>query len=213
MGHAIKAAGGEGEDAYDAWHYWSEPYPGNTPEFLRDKWDSFQPPFSVGWSWIAEQARVHGYNDAATVFAPIANAAPRADGADAAPPSIFTEWAYVSCIKRFANVTTRALLDKEQFSDLHPHIGETLKGEKSAAATYLKNRAQRQWCDRLTYRPEAPVFVDEAGDRAFNTWSPSGLVLPIAVTDAEVAPFLAHAEYLFPDGKERGDLMDWCAAS
>ena len=60
FGYAVKAAGIDDEpaarDAYLEWtHRWESG--ANDPDLDIHNWESFKPPFRVGWSWLQEQAR------------------------------------------------------------------------------------------------------------------------------------------------------------
>ena len=80
MGYAIKAAAQdfelEGMEVFVAWaarHTGSNRVAGN-PDTPRSDWRKMEPPYSVGWSWIAETARAYGFNDAAFEFEAVAEA-------------------------------------------------------------------------------------------------------------------------------------------
>jgi hypothetical protein len=66
MGAALKAA--VGEEGRGLWIEWSLQYPGNTAEIATSKWDSLQPPFSVGADYIFTRAQPHGFSYAAIQF-------------------------------------------------------------------------------------------------------------------------------------------------
>lgn len=64
MGHAIKAASaGEGLDIFVEWaSRWEDGV--NDPDTVERDWHRMQPPFRVGWDWIEDRAREHGYSPA-----------------------------------------------------------------------------------------------------------------------------------------------------
>jgi putative DNA primase/helicase len=70
MLHAVRAAAGaEEEDGYEIMAAWAQKRnngegPSVKGESVRSLWRRTTGPFSVGWSWIAELARPHGFNDA-----------------------------------------------------------------------------------------------------------------------------------------------------
>jgi P4 family phage/plasmid primase-like protien len=82
IGYAIRAASGSSDDeGFDVFAEWAAKWEGNDrapngndPETVRADWRRFRPPFSVGWSYIAERARAFGYNDAANDFEPVGDA-------------------------------------------------------------------------------------------------------------------------------------------
>jgi putative DNA primase/helicase len=86
MGYAIRAASGaDVDDGFHVFAEWAARWDGgtNAPETVLQDWRRMKPPFAVGWSWIAEQARTFGFNDAQLEFevtedARIADATPSA---------------------------------------------------------------------------------------------------------------------------------------
>lgn len=72
MGYAIRAAAGmeHEEDGFELFAAWAAKWDGgvNDPETVRSDWRRFNGKKSVGWSWIAEQARAYGFNDAQYEF-------------------------------------------------------------------------------------------------------------------------------------------------
>lgn len=58
MGHAIKAAGIDyGDSAFGIWAHWCHRWTEgrNDPDDVSRDWDSFKPPFRIGWGWLQEQ--------------------------------------------------------------------------------------------------------------------------------------------------------------
>src|SRR6266545_5669827 len=71
MGFAIRAAAGtEIEDGLEIFWEWCQRWDGkgNARETVEADWGSMNPPFSIGWGWVASLAREHGYNDAPHEF-------------------------------------------------------------------------------------------------------------------------------------------------
>lgn len=74
VGYAIRAACGdeleEGLAIFTAWaqSHASDGRVAGNPDTPRNDWHKMSPPFSVGWPYLAELARAHGYNDAANDF-------------------------------------------------------------------------------------------------------------------------------------------------
>jgi hypothetical protein len=204
---------GGGEEVYDAFLDWGLLYDGGreppTPEGIRAKWESCNTS-TIGATWLYARARQHGFmDDAKTAFTPIPDEPAPQGGA--VGPSTFSQWVYIVGVKRFGHKETRQLLDKEQFNDLHSHLGP-LKGEKSAAALYLKDHGTRQWCTGITYRPNGPLLYQEHDGLAFNIWRPSALKLPPRVTDADVAWYMDLLAHVLPDKRQQDIWLDWTAA-
>ncbi len=77
VGYATKAAAGDDvEDGFDIFSSWAEKCDASNPAMTRSTWASLKPPFAVGWSWLAEEARPYGFNDAALTFDVVDGAAP-----------------------------------------------------------------------------------------------------------------------------------------
>lgn len=84
MGYAIKAAAGEvnEHEGFAVFSEWAARWEGNDrvasndPDVVRQDWRRMRGPFSVGWSWLAEQARTFGFETASLDF----------DALDAEPP-------------------------------------------------------------------------------------------------------------------------------
>lgn len=70
VGYAIRAAGGDDDDVFDLWADWCDRWEGGTndPETIHADWRRMQPPYSIGWSWLAEMAKRYGFEDAAFEF-------------------------------------------------------------------------------------------------------------------------------------------------
>jgi len=77
MGIALKAATVGFEDVgWELYLAWAIVWPGATEENIRKEWDSFKPPYEVGASWIYDECKQFGYNEAAEEFGPLALEAP-----------------------------------------------------------------------------------------------------------------------------------------
>ncbi len=78
MGYAIKAsvAPEQEDEAFSLFAEWASKWDGNSrfakndPETVRDDWRRMVPPYRVGWRWLAEKAKQHGYQEAQSEFAP-----------------------------------------------------------------------------------------------------------------------------------------------
>lgn len=75
MGYAIKASLPENEDeASGIFYNWAMQWPANTHESVAGDWKRMRPPYSVGWSWIAEMAKGAGFSSAQAEFVALAPA-------------------------------------------------------------------------------------------------------------------------------------------
>lgn len=75
MGYAVRSAGQEDlDDAYNIFSEWAAKWEGNDraagndPATVLGDWRRMRGPASVGWNWIAEQARPHGFDTTALDF-------------------------------------------------------------------------------------------------------------------------------------------------
>lgn len=91
MGYAIRAAGADDETvAFDIFADWASRHrsddrvSGNPETWLSD-WRRIRPPFTLGWQWIVEHARAHGYDDTADDFIADPNARPPEERPQQAP--------------------------------------------------------------------------------------------------------------------------------
>jgi putative DNA primase/helicase len=72
MGYAIKASLPANEDeASGIFYNWAMQWPANTHESVVGDWKRMRPPYSVGWSWIAEMAKPAGFSSAKEEFTPL----------------------------------------------------------------------------------------------------------------------------------------------
>lgn len=98
MGYAIRAAAGEEHDdegfaIFSAWaEKWdgNDRFDGNDPDIVRQDWRRMRGPYSVGWSWIAEQARSFGFETASLDFDALDAEPPRESGLEA--PKYSEQW-------------------------------------------------------------------------------------------------------------------------
>ncbi len=93
IGYAIKAAVGEhDEDGLEIFGEWASRWDGgdNDPDVVTSDWRRMNGEKSVGWNWIAEQARGYGYNDAADDFEVLDSEPPR--DVPEPPPMFSDQW-------------------------------------------------------------------------------------------------------------------------
>lgn len=62
IGAAIRAAAdADVERGFAIWREWALEWPENTEELLLKDWRGLHPPFAIGWAYLVEQAKLHGY--------------------------------------------------------------------------------------------------------------------------------------------------------
>ena len=93
MGYAMRAAAQDDcEAGFEIFLNWALQWegndrsPGNDPHHVREDWDSMEPPYEIGWHYITDLARGHGYNAAALEFEADREAEPGDREADVPKP-------------------------------------------------------------------------------------------------------------------------------
>ena len=120
-----------------------------------------------------------------------------------------SQYVYVREVKRFIDVDSGALVDKEALSDYHAHA---LRGGRFADLLLRRDDLQKR--PRLTYRPGRELFLLEEGQPAVNEWRPGPIPIrrrpeALNMLDARVRPWLDHLAWLFDDEKERALVLDF----
>lgn len=213
IGAAIKASTGleRLEDAYDIWMEWSLQWPENTPESIDAMWRSLGPKYRVGWDYLARYCTEEGdgtFFAAAEDFDAIEE--PPAPGEESKGPpvspkvqALFDRWVWVERLKRACDIRSGELLDREQFNVRNAHTGPPTSKDGCAWAVLISNPKRLQAVKAVTYRPGGELFVNERlpglTGPCINRWKDPALDLPATATDAEIAPWMAHVEFVVPD--------------
>lgn len=222
VGAAVKAAGGPERvaDALDLWMEWSLQWPGNDMEGVAAKWATFRSPFRVGWAWLswwATQESGGAFQSAHEDF-PDAVREPPKPGVPEGPlltkklTKLFADFVWVEAVQRACDVSSGALLNREQFNVRNRHIGSP-SSKDNAWAQFTENVHHLQTARGLTFRPGSGLFVDEnmpgLTGECLNTWRPSHIALPVRASDDDVKPWIDHLAYLVPDEAEFKTILDW----
>lgn len=91
-GVAVRAAcGDDTEEGYAIFADFSDRWDGghNSPEIVRGDWRRFKSPFTLGWAFISDLARAHGYVDPTIEFAAVVQAP---EDRVAPPASLSDQW-------------------------------------------------------------------------------------------------------------------------
>lgn len=225
LGRAIKASAGPEREAegLELFVDWSLQWPENTPEAAEAKWRSFNAPHKVGWDYLARFATDEGdgsFHAAAEDFDAVE--APPEPGEESkgppVPPKVqvmFDRWAWVERLKRACDIGSGELLDREQFNVRNAHIGPPTSKDGCAWAVLISNTRRLQAVKAVTYRPGGELFINERlpglTGPCINRWKDPALDLPATATDADIAPWMAHVEFVVPDPRERTIMLDWLA--
>lgn len=107
MAYAIRAAGGDDpDDAFNIFAEWASRWEGNgrvagnDPGVVLADWRRVKPPYSVGWNFLAEQARGFGFDTATLDFEPVPGAKPKPDEAQAEAPTYSDQWLADEVVRR-----------------------------------------------------------------------------------------------------------------
>jgi hypothetical protein len=218
---AVKRWVGEDGDFYaSAYHPWSLQYGENDDTAIEKMWGGIHD-VSVGHDCLPGLARAHGWSGAGSAgldFPPLtpeqwaaAEAAQAAAVERAENDAAWVErYVYVLSVERYVDLETMQMLTETAFKRALTEHGHPSAGKDNAAMKWQMHDAARKVAS-LTYRPGGERFIVEDGLECLNTWRGSDLVLPAAVTDADVRPWLEHAAYLLPEVAERGMVLDWMA--
>jgi hypothetical protein len=217
VGMAVKAA--LGDDGFDPWVGWSLTWAQNTPEEIEAKWDSFKPPFRVGWQYLAKLASEHGFSAAREEFGYAGDPPREDDGTDdadraqaKATGNMFLRAVYVESMDVAFDLATLRLQSRGQFNAHWWTVGDPTDSRRSAWAVFTQQGGQRRNVTSLTYRPGGKLFVDEPGiGMCVNIWRAPSRPPAVFANDDDVKLWLDHIAYLVPDKREREILLNWLA--
>lgn len=202
------------EQAYDYFEEWALQWPDNTPETVRSKWDSLQPPYAVGWEFLAKMA---GESSGESSFAAqhefdvVDTSSDPPTDLEAAMDAMFARYVWAEQPKCVVDLTDLSMLDKEVFNARLFAVGDPSDGKKSAWAKFMRLGELRRTVRGVTYRPGAGLFVQEMDGECVNLWKAGAALPEEVVSDSEIKPWLDHLAYVLPDAQERAVLMDWMA--
>lgn len=192
------------EEAYEVFEEWSLEWPGANANYIRAKWDSFRPPFSLGWDFLSSWARERGVNVSAYDF----DAQPEDDDPEAeALNEMFKRYVWIDQTELIFDLDTHEMLNARRFNVRNNHIANPNSRTNSPLAVWQMNSLRMQKVSGVTYRPGLPARVAEKWGDCVNTWHASDVVPEPGNVDV----WLDHAEYLLPNKVERELLFDWMA--
>lgn len=212
---AIKAALGDDEAHYPIFEEWCLLYPGNTPEYVRGKWDSIHPPHMLGANYVFDYAKARGWSGhmAAVGVDALPDLTP--EEAAAGLPAYLRDYVYALEQARFVHVDTRRQYTEAMFARLMATRGAGPDQRNNPAKQFFEHHARRI-VDTLTYVPGGPLLIQQGAMQAVNTWTPSPAIAPAqrrvpTITDADVKPWLDHWTNIIPDARVRETFLDWQA--
>ena len=123
--------------------------------------------------------------------------------ADPSSLDIADSWVWVADAKQFVRRTDGKKYGQEQWKSLYA----SLLPEGDVLTAIWKKRLPVRTFESLVYVPGSPEFPDGERGQLYNTWRFTG-VQPI---EGDVAVFLDHMTYLFPDETDRDYVLDYLA--
>lgn len=115
--------------------------------------------------------------------------------------AISDQWVYVADAHMFVRRRDGKKYAPEQWRALHAQAYR----EGDIVQAVWKGKVPVRKREALVYEPFAEEFPEDG--LAYNIWRPSG----VEAREGDVAPFLDHVSYLFPDAEERDHLLDYLA--
>ncbi len=110
-------------------------------------------------------------------------------------------WTYVMGVKRFIHTELLIEMDREQFDAFHLHEHDSLPSTLA-----LRNPGFPK-AHYPVYMPNRDSTYEKMGLKYFNLWRQ----FPLEAAQGDVSPFMEHIEYILPDAREAGILLDWLA--
>lgn len=208
VGVALASCTDRSDEGLELWTDWSLAHPDTTAEACEAKWDTFRPPYRIGWDHLTQKAQGRAAV-AEFEFAPVEPEKPISVFAPEPVDELTKRFVWVNSFKKLFDLETREMLDALQFSVLNSHVGDPTSRTSSAWAKILRNDKLER-ADSVTYLPGGPQIVLDRGQRKLNTWLPSALS-PQLAEDDDVRIWLDHLAYMYPDAYQRGILLDWLA--
>jgi hypothetical protein len=186
IGAALKTE--YGEDGFDIWDEWSRTCDKYQANVQKVQWQSFRPG-EISAGSIFHFAKENGWRGW--------------DREAADDPQLKENWVHCWGTKRFIELCSMDELDREQFSCRFAPMFK-----RGLAADHVLRNENFPRYSGVTYWPNQPQIVtDVDGRQKVNMWQASGLT----AAPGDVAPFVNHVQYLFPDPKESAIVLDYLA--
>lgn len=187
---AIKAALGPHRESYrpDVLE-WSPGARSTEEDEFAKRWDSISDA-SIGWEWLAGQARAAAPAEFTGAEADFDEAGNELVG-ETSLERMLRRFVWVHESERYVDLQTGKFLSGRAFNAANTDVAPFGRaGEKSSEAIFQNAPGARK-LSGTTYRPGKPVIVEE--ENAVNLWRPGPIVPLESVTDETVAPWLGLA--------------------
>lgn len=206
IGVAIKAASGGSAEGAALWRAWTDACVRIEGGPADEKWESFRPPFRLGWDFISRKAGEYGFSGAGFEFGEV-EAEETKETPEGVLDTLFAKYVWVEEVERAYDVTTRESLNRSQFNVANNHVGPPHATGQCAWAQWLADDDRLRRAKSFTYRPGKAAILKERGRDCVNTWRPPELV-PV---EGDVTVWLEHLAYLLPSPTEHEAVLDWMA--
>jgi len=227
--YMIVGALGATPEARELWLKWAhqrQQFPRDNPEIV---WASAarQPVIHLGMKHLVQLVQEFGnstlWAQFMFSFAPDVPDDPPPDPAKDIAEIVRQRWAYVYKPDCYLNLQTNELVTRASFNSLlAPDVPDLYLAVKGTA---IRRRAKtprasdvfdlmpnRRVARNITYAPGDPTFAPTAaGEADANSWRPSPHGLNPGVTEAQIAPWLDHIEFVLGNRAERDRFLRWCA--
>ena len=181
FGYAVRAASGEeDEEGYQIYADWCERWEdgSNDPDTVRRDWRRMVPPYAVGWSWLSEIARRHGFAPAQYEF--VADSVPAPVTVQETQPEYSDTW----CVERVMEDHQHELRYVTDVGKWYVWTGGRWKPDAISLAEYKVGQTLRRIAHTLMHRgaSEAERAANEKHARSLSTarrWSDTLRLLQI----------------------------------
>lgn len=185
-------------------------YPGADDSFFFKRWDSVTDA-ELGWSWLLDVAREHGYvEDVEEIYDDGIAAEAAKDIAINKHPhdAMFDDFTWVQDLDRYFYHLDHSLITPAAFESMNVRVASFGKSGINRAHSIFQNDTTRRRVVRTAaYQPGKPIITTYKGKSAVNLWQPS-LVVPTRGR-IDVARWLELGEQLFEDDFSK--VLDWMA--
>lgn len=207
------ATGGEGFEVFADWCS-RDPNPrySDGRESVRQHWDSFESrPGGITVETLYKAVSAAGRND---LVEKAKRRPPEEEFAAVTPSEVehlptpkrgaMDDWVWVASATCFVRLSDGTKFTDKQWKSMHAH----LKPDGDILSAVWRGATPVRRFESLVYLPGAPTFPDGERGKRYNAWRPSKIV----EKEGDASWFFEHMEYLVPDERERGFVLDYLAA-
>lgn len=206
------ATAGNGRDEFISWCVADDPYRDHA-ERIATHWDSFdEETEGVTANTLYKAVSAAGRND---LVEKAKRRSAEEDFADAPPIELsqldvrpttggLRDWVWVASATCFVRLSDGTKFTDKQWKSMHAH----LKPDGDIVNAVFRGATPVRRFEQFVYLPGAPTFPDGERGKRYNAWRPSNVV----AKEGDASWFVEHMEYLIPDERERGFVLDYLAS-